>query len=168
MKAQTSRTALLPSLIFGITLVLVSGCVGSRSAQEAVPEDMGEKVAVGYGQQDKDRLTTAVSSVDVENTRQSSVQSIQELMQGRVAGVHVMQTPSGFSVRIRGAGSIHGSSEPLYVVDGMPLATGPRGLISLNPNDVASIEVLKDAGAAAVYGWRGAHGVVLITTKRGR
>jgi TonB-dependent SusC/RagA subfamily outer membrane receptor len=95
------------------------------------------------------------------------VSRIEELFVGRFPGVQVFHSPGqGISVRIRGATSVMGSNEPLYVVDGFPLEPGPGGLIAINPSDIAKIEVLKDAGSTAEYGVRGANGVVLITTKR--
>jgi TonB-dependent SusC/RagA subfamily outer membrane receptor len=94
---------------------------------------------------------------------------VEELFEGRFPGVRVTAVPGqGIAVRIRGATSVNGSNEPLYVVDGFPLATSSDGLLALNPSDIARIEVLKDPGSTAEYGMRGANGVVLITTKRGR
>jgi TonB-dependent SusC/RagA subfamily outer membrane receptor len=96
------------------------------------------------------------------------VTRVEELFVGRFPGVQVLQTPNGISVRIRGTTTVNGSAEPLYVVDGFPVVAGPEGLIDLNPRDIATIEVLKDAGSIAEYGMRGANGVVRITTKRAR
>lgn len=93
---------------------------------------------------------------------------VEELFAGRFPGVQVIRGPNGIAVRIRGASSLNGSNDPLYVIDGFPIETGPDGLISLNPDDIARIEVLKDASSIAQYGVRGANGVVLITTKRNR
>lgn len=92
---------------------------------------------------------------------------VEELFVGRFPGVQVYQVAGGFQVRIRGATSLRGSNEPLYIVDGFPYTPGTDGLIALNPSDIAKIEVLKDAGQIAEYGVRGANGVVRITTKRG-
>jgi TonB-dependent starch-binding outer membrane protein SusC len=89
---------------------------------------------------------------------------------GRVAGVHVARTADGLSIRIRGASTVLGDPEPLIVLDGQPLpqGSGARELALVNPADVARVEVLKDGGSTAFYGVRGANGVLLITTKRGR
>ena len=95
------------------------------------------------------------------------VTRVEELLIGRFPGVQVYQTNGGISVRVRGQNSILGSNEPLYVIDGMPVESGPNGLIAINPNDVASIEVLKDPASTSMYGLRGANGVVVIKTKRG-
>jgi TonB-dependent starch-binding outer membrane protein SusC len=97
------------------------------------------------------------------------VTQLEELFAGRFPGVHVFNMPGqGIAVRIRGATSVMGSNEPLYVVDGFPIEVGPGGLLAINPGDIAKIEVLKDAGSTAEYGVRGANGVVVITTKRNR
>ena len=105
------------------------------------------------------------TSRDWEN---QSTGRVEELFVGRFPGVQVYQAAGGIQVRIRGATSLRGNNEPLYIVDGFPFAPGTDGLITLNPSDIAKIEVLKDAGQTAEYGSRGANGVVRITTKRGR
>jgi TonB-dependent SusC/RagA subfamily outer membrane receptor len=97
-----------------------------------------------------------------------SVGRAEELLAGRFPGVDVYRAPGGISIRIRGASSVYGSSEPLYVVDGMPIEPGPGGaLVGINPADIEKIEVLKDAGSTAQWGVRGANGVIVIKTKRG-
>jgi len=126
-----------------------------------------ELVVIGYGTVRKKDLTTAVSVVDASAIRNRPLSSVVEALQGKAAGVQVVQ-PSGepgsdLFVRVRGATSVIAGNEPLYVVDGVP-TTNIRGL---NPNDIESITVLKDASAAAIYGARAANGVVLITTRRG-
>ena len=101
--------------------------------------------------------------------RDQNSQQVEELLVGRFPGVQVLQTASGgLAVRIRGANSLSGSTQPLYVVDGMPVQVGPEGLVGLNPRDIARIEVLKDAVQLAEYGVQGGNGVVRITTKRAR
>jgi TonB-dependent SusC/RagA subfamily outer membrane receptor len=108
-----------------------------------------------------------VTEEDVDDLRPVRVE---HLLVSRVAGVQVLQLPGGgITVRIRGATSLNGSSEPLYVVDGVPVSTSNgRGLDWLNPADIAKIEVLKDAIGTSAWGVRGANGVVLITTRRGK
>ncbi len=103
-----------------------------------------------------------------EEMRGYPVRQVEELLAGRVAGVQVIRgAGGGFSLLIRGQGTILGGTEPLYVVDGMPVQTVPgRGLDWLNPHDIATIEVLKDAASLSQYGVRGANGVVVITTRR--
>ncbi len=130
-------------------------------------QQLEEIVVIGYGEAKKSDLTGAVSSVKPEELTQLATPDVAQALQGRAAGVSVISNSgepgSGVRVRIRGTGTIN-SSDPLYVVDGFQ-----TGNISfLNPNDIQSIEVLKDASATAIYGSRGANGVVLITTKRGQ
>lgn len=99
-----------------------------------------------------------------------SDEPIEKILQGRVAGVTVSRgSDGGIAVRIRGATSIYGSSEPLYVLDGMPIQPGPNGSLSgVNPYDIESIKVLKDPAETAMYGVRGANGVIVIKTKKAR
>lgn len=128
---------------------------------------MEEIVVVGYGTQKKTSLTGAVSSITNKDLVTQPVISATQAMQGRVAGVSVVNSSSPGAeptVRIRGIGSISISSNPLYVIDGVPAGA----LNTIAPNDIESIEVLKDASASAIYGSRAANGVVLITTKKGK
>ncbi|REE25884.1 TonB-linked SusC/RagA family outer membrane protein [Winogradskyella pacifica] len=128
---------------------------------------LDEVVLVGYGSQLKKDITGSVSTIDSEAFESRPNTQVGSLLQGQTAGVQVISgsgKPSGgFSVRIRGTNSINASSEPLYVVDGVP-TTDTR---AINPSDIDTITVLKDASSAAIYGAQGANGVVLITTKRG-
>lgn len=94
------------------------------------------------------------------------VMRVEELFAGRFPGVEVYSAPGGMQVRIRGQTTLYGDSEPLFVVDGTPLASGTGGLLAINPRDVARIEVLKDAVSTSIYGLRGANGVIKVTTKR--
>jgi len=148
-----------------------------------------EVVVTGYGQQQRQNITGSVSSVDVAEASVGQVGSPQDLIQGRVAGVSLQSNSgepgAGVDVRIRGTTSISASNEPLYVIDGVPVnsttitpdgaslggvtsssTTNPLSLI--NPQDIESIQVLKDASATAIYGSQGAGGVILIETKGGR
>ncbi|MGI4820011.1 MAG: SusC/RagA family TonB-linked outer membrane protein [Janthinobacterium lividum] len=147
-------------------------------------KQLDEVVVTGYGQQQERReITGAVATINSTQYKDQPIIGVDQALQGRAAGVQVLQnsgTPgSGIAVRVRGAASISASNEPLYVVDGLPINTGntsqlgtgnqsTNGLNDLNPNDIATIEVLKDAAAAAIYGSRASNGVVLITTKRGK
>lgn len=130
--------------------------------------ELGEVVVVGYGTTKKSDLTGAVASVSSGDYNMQPIQRVDQAIQGRAAGVTVQQTSGdprgGFKIRVRGANSISGSNNPLYVVDG--IITGD--IVSLNLDDIESMEILKDASATAIYGSRGAAGVVLITTKRGQ
>ena len=125
-------------------------------------------VVVGYGVQRRSDLTGSISSVSGDRLNEVSVSSLESALQGRSAGVYVDQGGNkpgdGASIRIRGNRSITANNDPLFVVDGVPVSGGIR---DLNPQDVESIEILKDASATAIYGARGSNGVVLVTTKRG-
>jgi TonB-linked SusC/RagA family outer membrane protein len=131
--------------------------------------DLSEIVVVGYGTQKKSQLTGAISSVGAKEIQELPITNARQALQGRAAGVDVVQNGSrpgaGVSVRIRARRSINASNDPLYVVDGIPLA---GGIDDINPNDIVGMEVLKDASATAIYGSRGANGVVIVTTKRGK
>src|SRR5881628_1555903 len=140
---------------------------------------LSEVVVTGYGQQRAGNITGAVTAVGDSQFNTGRVISPQLLIQNKVAGVQVVDNNDlggGLSIRIRGATSVNASSEPLYVVDGVPLGNGAGGGLSagrdplnyLNPNDIENITVLRDASAAAIYGSNAANGVVLITTKRGQ
>jgi len=151
---------------------------------------LDDVVVIGYGSVRKSDLTGAVSSVSGDELKNSAMTNFDQALQGRVAGVQVTQNsgqPGGAaSIRVRGASSINSTNEPLYVIDGIPFqgdgytvagfdwAGGANGqnrvnpLSSISPNDIVSIEVLKDASATAIYGSRAANGVILVTTKRGR
>lgn len=147
--------------------------VASRSVIDIVLSEenslLEETVVIGYGKMKKSDLTGSVSSVNPEKLVVSPANSVESLMQGRIAGVQVInssQDPGAAStVRIRGNSSINGSNAPLLVIDGFPY--GDAGdLKQINPQDIVSMEVLKDASASAIYGSRGANGVILITTNK--
>ncbi len=145
-------------------------------------------VVVGYGSVKKSDATGAVVALDEKSFNRGVLTSPEQLMQGRAAGVQVSQNGGepggGITVRVRGTSSVNGGNNPLFVIDGVPLSTdnstadGQSGgfgssssrnpLNYLNPNDIASIDILKDASSTAIYGARGANGVVLITTKKGK
>lgn len=144
--------------------------------------NLDEVVIVGYGAVKKSDLTGSVASIKTDDLRKIPVNSFDQGIQGKVSGVQVTQLsaqPGGaLSLRIRGGNSIMAGNEPLYVIDGVLIESqvdiswigspSQNGLSSLNPNDIESIEVLKDASATSIYGARGANGVVLITTKKGK
>lgn len=127
-----------------------------------------ELLVVGYGAQEKRDITGSVSSVSADKIAEVPVTDAAQALQGRAAGVMVANDGNrpgdGVTVRIRGRRSLTASNDPLYVVDGIPLS---GGINDINPNNIESMEVLKDASATAIYGSRGANGVILITTKRG-
>jgi TonB-dependent SusC/RagA subfamily outer membrane receptor len=126
-----------------------------------------EVVVVGYGVQKKRDVSTAVSSVKAEALANNPSTDFRQALAGKMPGVQVT-VPSGdpegsVSIRVRGVSTVNAGSDPLYVVDGVPME---RGFANLNTNDIESVEVLKDASAAAIYGSRGSNGVVLVTTKK--
>jgi TonB-linked SusC/RagA family outer membrane protein len=154
----------------------------------AVGEVLEEVVVIGYGTQKKSDVTGAISSLSLEDFNQGIITSADQLIQGKVPGVQITNNsgaPGGAAtIRVRGIGSLRSGGDPLYVIDGVPLdgrsaapglnapdlgdAPGTNPLTFYNAADIASIDILKDASSAAIYGSRGANGVVLITTKKGR
>ena len=147
--------------------------VAGRTAVDVVLEEdsaqLDEVVVVGYGVMKKTDVTGAVARVTAEDLTKRPVNNAFEAMQGKVAGVDITSSerPGTLGkIRIRGERSISASSDPLYVVDGVPLSAG--GIETINPHDIESIDVLKDASSTAIYGSRGANGVILVTTKRGK
>lgn len=161
-----------PKIRFGA--VLTSGCLlfallsmGCGSSSRAVEENTEkDDVSVGYDTQERESLTGSVSEVEGDDVARP-IARVEEMLE-RVPGVRLIRAPGGgILVRIRGESSINGSNEPLYVVDGMTVRVDPgQGLYWLNPEDVDTISVLKDAGATAIYGSRGAGGVIIINTRR--
>ncbi|WP_421764946.1 SusC/RagA family TonB-linked outer membrane protein [Ekhidna sp.] len=158
----------------------VEQTVGNRSvvdmALSADIQELSEIVVVGYGQVEKGDVTGVVNKIDSKEFNRGVLTSPANLIAGKVAGVQVISSDgapgSGISIRIRGGTSITAGNEPLYVVDGVPLendgVAGVRNPLNfINPADIADITVLKDASSAAIYGSRGANGVVIITTKSG-
>ena len=167
---------------------------GSKPLRVCLQEDrnnLNEVVVIGYGSSRRKDITGSVASVKAEDLNTVSSSSVTQMLQGKVAGMTAIQSSAqpgaGVSITIRGAASPNGSNAPLYIVDGVPLqtnSTSDPGIVTtgyelmsgvdrdplntINPNDIESIEVLKDASAAAIYGASAANGVVLITTKNGR
>lgn len=173
--------------------VLVFSFLGFASARRAVgaekvinvtmaedAAELDEVVVVGYGTQSKRQLTDNVAKLTAADIEEVPTPSVQNALSGKAAGVQVTQTngkvEGGINIRIRGVSSIGAGSEPLYVLDGVPLINNNESsngaptnpLLTLSSNEIESIDILKDASAAAVYGSRGANGVVIITTKKGR
>jgi TonB-linked SusC/RagA family outer membrane protein len=162
-------------------LVTVGGgqTVDADMTLEAQAVALAEMVVTGYGEQRAGNITGAVTQVSAEQFNTGRIVSPEELIRSKVAGVQVVdnnEPGGGISVRIRGTTSVNASSEPLYVIDGIPVGTGAGGGLSagrnalnfLNPDDIETITVLRDASAAAIYGANAANGVVLVQTKTGR
>lgn len=170
--------------------VNISGKTSLKIILEEDSKTLDELVVVGYGLVKKSDLTGSVSKLTTDNSEEKAYSSVEQLLQGKTSGVQITQNTGGLgggmSFNIRGANSITGSNQPLVVIDGYPVESGSveintgsdanysgdvpstNALASLNPNDIASIEILKDASSTAIYGSRGANGVVMITTKRGK
>ena len=171
--------------------ILVSGksFISVTMAEDAI--GIEEVVAVGYGTVRKSDLTGSVAKVNVSNSIERSVTSVEQMLQGQVSGVQITQNTgapgAGITFSVRGATSISGSNQPLIIIDGYPVNTDDNSvkvntnsgygaveqptdnaLANLNPGEIESVEILKDASAAAIYGSRASNGVVLITTKRGK
>ena len=154
--------------------------VGSRNSLKVVlitdNKALEEVVVVGYGTRKKSDLTGSVSSINGQTLENRNISSLEQGLQGQASGVQVTQgggQPGGPTiVRIRGQNSIMGGNDPLYVIDGVPVQNSNDGntsiLASINPADIESFDILKDASAIAIYGARGSNGVILITTKRGK
>ena len=168
--------------------------VGNKTTINLLMEEeaigLEEVVAIGYGTQNKKTTTGSISNVKTDDLNMVNAVSIDNLLQGKVAGLNIRantaQPGGGLSINIRGTLSPNGSNSPLYVIDGVPISGNERvdnfgngqsgfagqtdrdPLITINPNDIESIDVLKDASAAAIYGSAAANGVILITTKRGK
>lgn len=175
--------------VTGPSAMVEISCIGYRSQvyeAASVPqtvilkedtEFIDEVVVIGYGTVKKDDMTGAISAIKAEDINRGAVVNPQDMLKGKVAGLLV--TPgdggpgSGSRIRIRGSASLNASNDPLIVIDGVPVAQGAGGAMSnpldlLNPNDIESFSVLKDASSAAIYGSRASNGVIIITTKKGR
>jgi len=184
---STTKTLVISFAGFGNVEVNISGSNTADAKLTSTADALTDVVVIGYGSRKSKDVTGSVARVTEKDFNKGQISSPDQLLQGRTPGVLV--TPStgepgaAATINIRGTGSISGAQEPLYVIDGVPLiqggtlgsASGVEGsttpknpLIFLNPNDIESITVLKDASAAAIYGSRGANGVILITTKQGR
>ncbi|MBU2651723.1 MAG: TonB-dependent receptor [Bacteroidetes bacterium] len=183
IKAEASST-----LVFSfIGMETREEAVGGRSTIDILlsptVQSLEEVVVVGYGTESRKLLTSSISDFKPKDINEIPLENIDAAIQGKATGVQVVQnsgTPGGgMTVRIRGNNSINAGNEPLYVIDGIPMLTGNFGQIGfsgqninaisdLNPNDIESISILKDASATSIYGARASNGVVLITTKRGK
>lgn len=168
LNAASNATLLISSIGFLNQEVNIGGKSIINLTLATDTKALDEVIVVGYGTQKKSQLTGAISSVSAKQITEMPITNMGQALQGRVAGVDVAQTGSRPgstpTIRIRGRRSFRASNDPLYVVDGIPLSAGYE---DINPNDVVSTEILKDATATAIYGARGANGVIIITTKRG-
>jgi iron complex outermembrane receptor protein len=170
------------TLVFSFVGKLVKEvAVGTESVVNVTLADdskeLSEVVVIGYGTQKKQELTGSITSISAKDFQQGNIQSPEQLIVGKVAGVSITsnngQPGSGSTIRIRGGASLNASNDPLIVIDGVPLSGSslsgaPNPLSLINPNDIETFTVLKDASATAIYGSRASNGVILITTKKGQ
>ncbi|WP_188559141.1 SusC/RagA family TonB-linked outer membrane protein [Hymenobacter glacieicola] len=180
LAVQPGAILVLSSIGFESQNVVVGDRTTVAISLKSSATELGEAVVVGYGTQSKADLTGSVTQLSSKDVGNQPVQSFEQSIQGRAAGVFIENSSGklgqGIRVRVRGVSSISGDTQPLYVVDGIPIladnlsstsgATNP--IADINPNDIESITILKDASASAIYGSRASNGVVLITTKRGK
>ena len=172
INAPSDGTLVFSYVGYAVQEVQINGRSTINSSLEPDAAALDEVVLVGYGTQKKGEVTGAIETVTAEQLSIVQVSSSIEAIKGQIAGVDVQSTGGrpgqNPTVRIRGRRSISASNDPLYVVDGIPLIDGPNSMADINPDDIASMQVLKDAAATAVYGSRGANGVILVSTNRGR
>lgn len=168
LEADNNATLVVSYIGFANQEIKVGNQTNLSIAMKEDAEALDELVVVGYGVQKKSVVTAAISKVTSEDISSTTPTRIEDVLKGKVSGVQITQNsgqPGAASVvRIRGIGTIN-NSDPLYIVDGMPVSSG---IDYLNPKDIESVEVLKDAASAAIYGARAANGVILVTTKSGK
>jgi TonB-dependent SusC/RagA subfamily outer membrane receptor len=157
-------------LLLGFRPTWLTGALGLLAATACAvappPESpYADPVDVGYGQLDREQLTGSVTTVEGEDEATRRARTLVEML-SRVPGLRVIERPGGLTVRIRGSTSFLADEEPLLVLDGMAMEF-QAGIDALNPNAIESITVLKDAGDTAIYGSRGANGVILVRSRRG-
>ncbi|WP_438424593.1 SusC/RagA family TonB-linked outer membrane protein [Aquimarina macrocephali] len=180
INAETGEVLVYSYLGFVTQQVTVSG---QNEINVVLQEDVSaleEVVVVGFGTQSRRKITANIASISANQINEIPTPSVQSALTGKAAGVQVTQingkVEGGIKVRVRGISTISSSQEPLYVIDGIPITNNDESindspinpLIALNPNDIASIDILKDASSAAIYGARGTNGVIIITTKQGK
>jgi TonB-linked SusC/RagA family outer membrane protein len=180
LSVQPGATLVISSIGYTTQTVALAGRTTLNVTLAASATDLAEAVVVGYGTQSKTDLTGSVTQLSSKDVGNQPVQTFEQSIQGKAAGVFIEsgsgKLGQGIRVRVRGVSSISGDTQPLYVVDGIPVLTdnlssngaASNPIADINPNDIESINVLKDASATAIYGSRATNGVVIVTTKRGR
>jgi iron complex outermembrane receptor protein len=173
IKAESGDTAIFSFLGYATVEKKITGKVLNVSLQE-ISKTLNEVVVIGYGSAKKKDLTGSIATISAKDFHKAPVTNVEGLIANKVAGIQI--TPkggkpgAGSSILIRGGSSLNASNDPLYVIDGVPVEganNGPGVLSQLNPNDIESFTILKDASAAAIYGSRASNGVIIITTKKG-
>ncbi len=191
IKAKIGQTLVLTSVSYTDAAIVIKDDKPINVVLEIKVIESDEVIVVGYLQQKRPDVSTAISTISPKNADKGGYSNFQQILAGRAAGVNVMENNSepggGINIEVRGVSSISGSTQPLYVIDGVPIEQPDLNLngssqisnlfgnnltanplAMLNPNDIENIEILKDAAATSLYGSRGANGVVVITTKRGK
>ncbi|WP_231590719.1 SusC/RagA family TonB-linked outer membrane protein [Hymenobacter terrenus] len=181
LNVQPGASLVISSVGYTAQTVAVGDQTTVNVTLAAATTQLNEAVVVGYGTQVKQELTGAVTQLSSKDVQNQPVVSFEQAVQGRTPGVQITQSSgklgAGLQIRVRGSASITASSQPLYVIDGIPVTSQDVGtandepinpLADLNPNDIESISILKDASASAIYGSRASNGVVIVTTKKGR
>jgi TonB-dependent SusC/RagA subfamily outer membrane receptor len=157
-----------PANALACTLIAVGACHAYPGGPE-LPAPQTATVNVGYGTQERRDVNGAVDHADGDKMLTNSPRTVADMLVGRFPGVEVTPLSNGrVSIRIRGAHSMKGNQEPLFVLDGIPQNVNGSVLTDLDPHDIQSIDVLKDAASTSAYGSRGANGVILIATRRGQ
>lgn len=167
LEVDNNATLVVSYIGFANQEIKIGNQTNLSIAMKEDAEALDELVVVGYGTQKKKDLTGAVSVLEIDDLKDTPVSSVDQMMQGKLSGVNVMpdnMPGGGVAVRVRGFSTIR-NNDPLYIVDGIPVE---GGINFLNPNDIASMQVLKDASSASIYGARAANGVVIINTKKGK
>ncbi|GAB2768465.1 TonB-dependent receptor [Hymenobacter latericoloratus] len=180
LSVQPGATLVLSSIGFETQNVVVGDRTSVAISLKSSATELGEAVVVGYGTQTKADVTGSVTQLSAKDVENVPTVSFEQAIQGRAPGVQINQSSgklgAGVQIRVRGSSSVTASNQPLYVIDGIPVTSQDVGsdteplnpLADLNPNDIASITILKDAASSAIYGSRASNGVVLVTTKQGR
>lgn len=181
LNVQPNATLVFRFIGMVVQEIALNGRTNINAQLRPDEQQLEEVVVVGYGTQLKQELTGNISRISGEEIQNIPTPSLESALQGRAAGVYINQGSGklgqGINIRVRGAASVSANNQPLYVVDGIPVTSSDLGtsnseplnpIADINPNDISSIEILKDASAAAIYGSRASNGVVIITTKRGK
>jgi iron complex outermembrane receptor protein len=178
IKVPSNETTLVVSLLnYATKEIQIDGKSSVTVALTQTTDQLNDVVVIGYGSVRKKDLTGSVSTVTSKDFNTGAISTPEQLIAGKVAGVSIISNSgapgSGSTIRIRGGASLNASNDPLIVIDGMPIDGGgisgqANALALINPNDIESFSVLKDASAAAIYGARASNGVILITTKKGK
>ena len=167
MSTRRSLRSFIAARAVACSMAALAGCHAYPGGPE-LPQPEADAVNVGYGAQERRDVSGAVDHADDDKMLAASPRTVSDMLVGRFPGVEVTPMSNGrVSIRIRGAHSMKGNQEPLLVLDGVPQNSNGSTLTDLDPHDIQSIDVLKDAASTSAYGSRGANGVILIATRKG-